>query len=141
MLTCHLWETNAPAETDVPRLEQLAIQRLGHGMRGSSQGARTLEVCPTSNVVTGQIGNLSEHPVDGLYRQGHKVTINTDGLTLCFSVPEGLSHEYTNLNNTFGWDKEEFFATNVNAVKASSFDHQTKEDLLEQLREAYFSRQ
>jgi adenosine deaminase len=141
MLTCHLWETNVPTDSDLQRLEQLDIRRLGHGMRGASQGTRTLEICPTSNVVTGQIGNLAEHPIDALYRKGHAVTINTDGLTLCFSVPEGLSHEYTNLHNSFGWDKEEFYATNVNAVRASSFDQQTKEDLLEQLRQGYSGRQ
>ncbi|MFX5574750.1 hypothetical protein ABTD77_20125, partial [Acinetobacter baumannii] len=59
---------------------------------------------------------------------------------LCFSVPEGLSHEYTNLHNTFGWDKAEFHSTNINAVRASSFDEKVKQDLLLELEEAYVNR-
>ena len=119
------------------KLELNAIERLGHGVRGLRQGARTLELCPTSNVVTGQYKSFSEHPIDQLHRNQRLVTVNTDGLTFCFAVAEGLSEEYFNLQETFGWSLDDFYTVNVNAVVASSFDASTKEDLLKQLRRAY----
>ncbi len=138
-LTCHLWETNEPTAEDLRKLEENGIDRLGHGVRGDEQGDRTLECCPTSNVVTGQYASIAAHPIDRLYRKKKKVTVNTDGLTFCFSVPEGLSEEYFNLHETFGWGLQEFHAVNVNAVLASAFDPQQKESLLKLLSSVYLS--
>jgi adenosine deaminase len=137
LLTCHLWETNEPTDEDLRKLEEHCIQRLGHGVRGGRQGARTLELCPTSNVVTGQYASFDLHPIDSLLRNQMSVTVNTDGLTFCFSIVEGLSEEYFNLQETFGWGSKEFLAVNVNAVEASSFDSPTKDDLLRKLRHSY----
>jgi adenosine deaminase len=137
LLTCHLWETNEPTDEDLRKLEEHGIQRLGHGVRGRRQGARTLELCPTSNVVTGQYESFALHPIDQLFRSNMSVTVNTDGLTFCFTVVEGLSEEYFNLQETFGWGLKEFYAVNANGVAASCFDSSTKEDLLRKLRHSY----
>lgn len=139
-LTCHLWETNEPTADDLRKLAEHGIDRLGHGVRGDEQGERTIECCPTSNVVTGQYKSIAKHPIDRHFRKKRRVTVNTDGLTFCFSVPEGLSEEYFNLQETFGWGSQEFYAVNVNAVMASAFDQSVKESLLEQLRACYLSR-
>jgi adenosine deaminase len=137
LLTCHLWETNEPTDEDLLKLEAHSIARLGHGVRGRRQGSRTLELCPTSNVVTGQYESFAHHPIDQLHKSQMSVTVNTDGLTFCFAVVEGLSEEYFNLQETFGWSLNDFYAVNVNAVSASSFDSSTKEDLLRKLRRSY----
>lgn len=137
LLTCHLWETNEPTEEDLHKLESHAIERLGHGVRGRRQGARTLELCPTSNVVTGQYESFAQHPIDDLHKSKMSVTVNTDGLTFCFTVVEGLSEEYFKLQETFGWSLEDFYTVNVNAVTASAFDKSTKEELVRQLRRSY----
>ena len=139
-ITCHLWETNEPTAEDLRKLEENDIDRLGHGVRGDEQGERTAECCPTSNVVTGQFKSIAKHPIDRLFRKKRRVTVNTDGLTFCFSVPEGLSEEYFNLQETFGWGSQEFYAVNVNAVEASAFEQPVKELLLEQLRACYLGR-
>jgi len=92
-------------------------------VRGDRQGDRVIEVCPTSNVVTGQYADFADHPVDRLYRAGRKVTINTDG-TLFTQVT--LSDEYRQLAENFGWTKADFLKVNLTALEASSFSASTK---------------
>ncbi|MDR3613848.1 MAG: hypothetical protein P4L53_09775 [Candidatus Obscuribacterales bacterium] len=134
-LTCHLWETNEPTDDDLKKLALYEIDRIGHGIKGNQQGVVFLEVCPTSNIVTGQIADYASHPIDRLYIDGHSVTVSTDGLTLTGLT--GLSHEYGKLRDTFAWSLQHFYNVNVNAVKASSFDEQTKTLLFNQLQKAY----
>jgi adenosine deaminase len=134
-LTCHLWETNEPTQDDLHKLALYEIDRIGHGIKGDQQGVAFLEICPTSNIVTGQIADYSSHPIDRLYVNGHLVTVSTDGLTL--TGLSGLSHEYSKLRDTFAWGLQHFYNVNVNAVKASSFDEQTKTLLFNQLQKAY----
>lgn len=133
-IECHLWETDEPCDEDLVRLAEFSIKRLGHGMRGNRQEDRILEVCPSSNVVTGQIKSIAEHPIDRLYRQGKKVTINTDGTLFTRS---DLSNEYLLLHKTFGWGKQEFLATNLTATEASCFPDDVKSKLRTRLENEY----
>ena len=130
----HLWETDEPTDEDLDRLAEFGIRRLGHGMRGSRQDDRILEVCPSSNCVTGQIRNFSEHPIDTLFREGKRVTVNTDGTLFTRS---DLSNEYLLLNRYFNWGKDEFYAVNKTAVEVSSFSKDVKLELLAKLNEGY----
>lgn len=130
----HLWETDEPTDQDLDRLAEFGIRRLGHGMRGSRQLDRILEVCPSSNCVTGQVRNFSEHPIDTLFREGKRVTVNTDGTLFTRS---DLSNEYLLLNRYFNWGKTEFLAVNQTAVEVSSFSNDVKLELLAKLKEGY----
>lgn len=110
------------------------LLRIGHGFRGDRQGERLLEVCPTSNVVTGQVASLAAHPVDKLHRDGKRVTINTDG-TLFTEVQ--LTDEYLKLQDTFGWTPADFLKVNLTALEASSFSQKDKARLRSALKRAY----
>ncbi len=133
-LTIHLWETNNPTEIDLDRLNLGKITRLGHGIRGQLQGQHVLEICPTSNVVTGQVKSFKLHPIHDLYVKGHLVTVNTDG-TLFTNT--SLSKEYQKLRYHFNWDEEDFLQVNRNAISASYFSTEVKDQLLNQLLIAY----
>lgn len=130
----HLWETDEPKNEDLVRLAEFGIERLGHGMRGSRQEDRILEVCPSSNVITGQIRSFAEHPIDGLLRNGKRVTVNTDGTLFTRS---DLSNEYLLLNKHFRWGKSEFHAVNKTAIEASSFPQSIKNEVTVSLDKAY----
>ena len=133
-LTIHLWETQEPTDEDIRLLDELGIDRVGHGVRGDRQGDRVLECCPTSNVVTGQYARYEDHPIDRLLRQGRRVTVNTDG-TLFTQVT--LSEEYAKLAATFGWTREDFLAVNLTALEASSFCPTLKKSLRAKLIRAW----
>ena len=130
----HLWETDEPTDDDLVRLAEFGIKRLGHGMRGTRQLDRILEVCPSSNCVTGQVKNIAEHPIDNLLKQGMRVTVNTDGTLFTRS---DLTNEYLLLNRYFNWGKTEFLAVNETALQHSSFSSSMKSELLAKLRQNY----
>lgn len=133
-MNVHLWETDEPRDEDLVRLAEFEILRLGHGMRGHRQENRILEVCPSSNVLTGQISSWAEHPIDSLLRAGKRVTVNTDGTLFTHS---DLSNEYLLLNRHFGWGSREFHAVNRTAIEASSFPESTKHEVVAALDSAY----
>lgn len=108
--------------------------RIGHGFRGNRQGNRVLEICPTSNVVTGQVASFGKHPINRLHREGKRVTVNTDG-TLFTEVQ--LTDEYLKLQEEFGWTLADFLAVNLTALEGSSFSKRDKARLRAVLKRAY----
>ncbi len=92
----HAGETTGPQTVwDAVRL--LGAERIGHGTSSADDPALlthlvdagiTLEVCPSSNVATGAVASLAEHPLRAFVDAGVSVTINSDdppmfGTTLC----------------------------------------------------------
>jgi adenosine deaminase len=62
-------------------------ERIGHAARATEDptlveelaaGAVPLEMCPTSNVLTGAVRSLEEHPIGPFLRRGMNVSLNTD---------------------------------------------------------------
>ena len=65
----------------------MGADRIGHGIRAVSDASLlaelrdrriALEVCPTSNVRTGAVPSLGEHPLRALFDAGVIVTLNSD---------------------------------------------------------------
>ena len=133
-LTIHLWETNEPTDEDIALLNEVGIPLVGHGVRGRRQADRVIEVCLTSNVVTGQYHSFSDHPVDELYRAGVFLTLNTDGTLFTQTT---LSLEYQRIADTFGWDLDDFLRVNMTAVEVTSFSPSAKARLKAQLKRGY----
>ncbi len=135
--TIHLGETNPVSEAEVEILDKNNITRIGHGIRIVEPIDQVFEVCLTSNVVTGQVKSLADHPVNRLYQDGRRVCINTDGLTFTLS---SLTNEYAHLVEHFNWGMEDFYAVNLTALEASNFSPRTKVALRTKLRAAYAAR-
>ncbi len=95
----HAGETVGPGEVWAA-LRELGAERIGHGIGAAADPALlahlatrgiALEVCPTSNVCTGAVSSLPEHPLPALLAAGVPVTLATDD--------PGMFH--TNLNNEY----------------------------------------
>ncbi len=89
--TLHAGEARG-AESVHTALEECHAERIGHGIRAfeDPELVRTLvekeiplEMCPTSNVQTGAIDNIKNHPLKKFYDMGGKTTINTDDPGVC----------------------------------------------------------
>jgi len=111
-------------------------ERLGHGVRivddivvdpdgGASLGRLAsyvrdrripLEMCPTSNVHTGAVPSLAEHPIGLLRRLRFRVTVNTDN-RLMSGI--SLSSELAGLVETFDWSWRDINWLTINAMKSA----------------------
>ena len=103
----HAGETVGPAEVWAA-LRELGAERIGHGI-GAAQDpvlldylashGIALEVCPTSNVCTGAVPSLAEHPLPTLLAAGVPVTLATDDPGMFHT---SLNDEYLRCHQAFG---------------------------------------
>lgn len=108
--------------------------RIGHGIRAIEyddlinliiDNNILLEVCPTSNVQTNAVDKYTDHPIKKLIDKGVNVSINTDNRTVSNI---SLNLEYKKLQESFGFTKELFIKTNLNAIEHAfvSLDEKSK---------------
>ncbi len=75
-----------------------------------------LEMCPTSNVDTGAVARLEDHPIDLLKRLRFRVTLNTDNRLMS---QISLSDEFGSMVTAFGWDLADMEWVTLNAIKSA----------------------
>ncbi len=122
-------------------IQWCGADRLGHGVRiiddiEAPDGAATdpaevrlgrlaayvrdkripLEMCPTSNVMTGAAKSIAEHPIGLLRKLYFRVTINTDNRLMSGT---SMTREFTQLAETFGYEWRDFQWFTVNAMKSA----------------------
>ncbi len=109
--TIHAGEAYGP-ESIAQALHVCGAHRIGHGCRLRENGDLLhyindhripLEVCPSSNVQTGAVRDLSSHPVKLYKNLGLRVTINTDNrLVTDTTVSHELWHCHTKMGMSLG---------------------------------------
>ncbi|MCB1042433.1 MAG: adenosine deaminase [Acidobacteria bacterium] len=123
-------------------LHRLKPLRIGHGVRSVEDPTLLddlvaaevhLEICPTSNVLTGVFPTINHHSIDSLRQSGVSLSINTDGRTVPLTT---LEAEYDKVARTFGWREADFRHANMQALKHSFASTDIKEMLLGQLQSA-----
>ena len=117
-------------------LQWCGAERLGHGVRivddiqvqpdGSVALGRLaayvrdrrvpLEMCPTSNVHTGAVASVADHPIDLLRRLRYRVTVNTDNRLMSDVT---LSSEFAALDEVFAIGLGEMEWLTINAMKSA----------------------
>ena len=75
-----------------------------------------LEMCPTSNVMTGAATSIAEHPIGLLRRLHFRVTINTDNRLMSGT---SMTKEFVQLAEAFNYTLEDFRWFTVNAMKSA----------------------
>jgi adenosine deaminase len=126
-------------------LQWCGAERLGHGVRiiddiqvvpdGPATLGRLasyvrdrripLEMCPTSNVQTGAVASIKDHPIGLLRELLFRVTVNTDN-RLMSGV--SLSSEFHALTEAFGYGWTDIQWLTINAMKSAfaPFDERLK---------------
>jgi len=110
--TAHAGESEGP-ERIWEALENLNPDRIGHGtsagqdpelMRRLARDGIWLEVCLSSNLQTGAVASLKEHPLPRFLDAGIKVALCTDNPTVSSTT---LSREYELAMETFGFSEDD----------------------------------
>ena len=121
-------------------------KRLGHGVRiiedvandgtlgvvaqSVRNGRVVLECCPRSNVQTGAVAKLSEHPLPQLEKLGFACTVNPDNRLVSGT---SMSGEMGVLSNEFGYTLQQLRKLTMTAMQAAFIDEAQKRDITERL--------
>ena len=108
--TAHAGESEGP-ERIWEAIDYLGADRIGHGtsagqdpelMKRLARDGVYLEVCLSSNVQTGAVAKLSDHPLPRFLEAGVKVALCTDNPTVSSTT---LAREYELAMDTFGFSE------------------------------------
>jgi len=133
--TAHAGEA-AGAESVWGALRALHAERIGHGTRAVEDPAlieylaerqTPLEMCPLSNVRTGVVGSLAQHPVRRYVEAGLLVTVNTDDPKMFGNC---LAEEYAGLEAVLGLSRETVHEILLNGIRGSWLPESRKEEML-----------
>ena len=132
--TAHAGETTGPES--IWAALNIGAERLGHVI-SAPQDAELMEVlsvrqvpvevCLTSNLRTGCIKSLAEHPVRRLFDEGLLVTLNTDDPAMFHT---SLTTEYELAQDVFGFTDEHVRELARNSIEASFVSSERKVELL-----------
>src|ERR1700677_1413595 len=86
-----------------------------------------LELCLSSNVHTGAIARLEDHPFRVLYQQQFRVTLNTDNRLMSHT---SMTQEFEAAAETFGLTMDDFEKITINAMKSAFLPYKQRIDFI-----------
>jgi aminodeoxyfutalosine deaminase len=120
-LTAHAGEGTTPQS--IWAALEVGAERIGHGISAACDPALMrhlrerdvpLEICITSNLVTGVVARLADHPVRRLFDAGVPIVLNTDDPAMFACT---LTGEYRLAAEHFGFDEAELRAIAGNGFR------------------------
>lgn len=133
--TVHAGEAYGP-DSIKQALHNLNTHRIGHGTRLKEDGDLLnyvndhripLEICLSSNVHTGAVKSLEEHPLRLYYDWGLRLTLNTDNRLMSDTT---LTKEYLVACRNFGLTEGDLKNVIVMGFKSAFMSHKEKVDIL-----------
>ena len=143
-LVAHAGEAAGP-QSIWDAIEYLKVERIGHGVT-ARHDAKLVEVLkekrigiemnPVSNVRTGVVPSLKEHPIREFYDEGLLVTVSSDDPSLFHT---DLNNEFIQLNRHLGFGLSELFDISMIGLDLSFIDSTMKSKLKETFQREYES--
>jgi len=117
-------------------IKQLRVHRIGHGTRVYEEPELLdyiaekeipLELCPMSNVRTGVVNSIMDHPIRNYFEHGLIISVNTDDPKM-FNT--SLADEYRLLVQNCGFSKKEICKIILLGIKSSWLSEEKKNSLV-----------
>ena len=134
----HAGETAGPEQVWAS-IDALGAERIGHGITAATDPLLLeelvrrdipLEICPTSNVCTGAVPRLEEHPFPVLREAGLRLTLNTDDPGM---FDTDLNREYLIAHDVFGVDRAGLVGLAQESVRSSFAPDGTRARILAEI--------
>jgi adenosine deaminase len=141
-LAAHAGEAAGP-ESVWDAAKYLGVERVGHGITASrdpelmdylAKHNIAIEACPVSNVRTGVISSLENHPIRTFMQHGIKVSVNSDDPSM-FNTD--MNNEYLQLYQRLGFTVPELFRLSLNAMDSSFVSEKKRTKMREAFVEEY----
>lgn len=104
--------------------------RMGPIARRVHELGVVIEACPTSNLHTGAVETLAQHPLERLRRLGFAVTINTDNRLMSDVT---MSSEIAAVAEVFDWGVDDVAQVAHTAMRGAFCDEGTRADVVAQI--------
>ncbi len=138
----HAGEAAGP-ESIWEALRYLGVERIGHGV--SARDDPTLldhlrrrgigvESCPTSNIRTGVVRSIGEHPIRSFFDMGLKVSVNTDDPSMFWT---DMNNEYLQLHRELGFNVHELFSLSLRSIESSFLPRDDKGRMVGEFEEEF----
>jgi adenosine deaminase len=114
---------------DIEVLEGGAV-RLGQQASILRDKRIPLELCPSSNVQTGAVKSIAEHPFDLLARARFRVTVNTDNRLMSDTT---MSLEMSRLVEAFGYGWSDLERFTINAMKSAFIPFDERLEIIDEV--------
>jgi adenosine deaminase len=89
-----------------------------------------LEMCPSSNVQTGTVSSIAEHPISRLDRLGFRVTVNPDNRLMSAT---SITREFSLLAEAFDYSLSDVRRLTINAAKSVFAPFAVRKALVERI--------
>ena len=138
-VTIHAGEAYGP-DSIHQALHYCGAHRIGHGVRLREDGDLLnyvndhripLELCPSSNVQTGAVKNIKEHPLKFYLDLSLRVTLNTDNRLITNTT---MTDEYWQAYKTFNLSPQNILDLIINGVKSSFMPYEFKKSYLRDVK-------
>ncbi len=135
--TAHAGEAARP-ESIWGAIRSLNAERIGHGTRAIederlldtlAERQIPLELCPLSNVRTGVVRSIDDHPARRFFERGLVITINTDDPKM---FGNSLAEEYRLLEERLGFSRDDIRALILQAIRASWLPELRKQQMADE---------
>jgi len=137
-VTLHAGESYGPASIH-QAIHRCGANRIGHGTRLKEDGDLLnyvndhricLEVCLTSNLQTGSIDRIENHPLKLYHDYGLRVTLNTDSRLVSNTT---LVDEYMLAYETFGFNMLDFKEFIISGFKSAFLPHRERTRMIKEV--------
>jgi adenosine deaminase len=115
------------------QLQEGGASRLGDFAAYLLNEQMPFEMCPSSNVQTGAVASIAEHPIHSLDRLGFRVTVNPDNRLMSAT---SMTREFALLAEVFDYTLSDVRRLTINAAKSVFAPYEIRKALVQRIAAA-----